>query len=276
MLTRFFIIFFIAAFEFAQIRAENTPLSSIKKVFDQAAPQTLVVLDIDGVLLMPTDEILRLENKSILYQYLEDLSRSHFHQSKDLWNLVEKKTRLKLRDPQWKQMIKSLQDRKIKVTGFFMRKTRRIDPLVRAETTGFVDTKPLGADFSQSFEEIGPLFSGFGEEVYMRTLKSQPTFHDGIIDAKDGRVSQAQLLGNFLNEVAGRNSGIPWFHHYPVKSFYDGKPILKVNRHKTGWDYRTVLRKGIEGFPESEFPRSLSCGFQWVWYLVSNVLNCER
>lgn len=165
---------FHTTFCFAEI-IETNESRIIEGHLQKVDENTLVIFDIDDVLIMPTDEFAFKTpiRKEIIKKMKEKYSKEQF---KIFWSIMFEKRAVKLVDPNFLKILKDLASRKISVaalTGWWTGKYGKIEKM---EDYRFKGLDPFGITFKET--------SPFKKEMTFLALKTEdgvPMIRSGII-----------------------------------------------------------------------------------------------
>ncbi len=179
---------------------QTSNLMPIEAALEKADTDTLVIFDVDDVLLMPNDQILKKSNKS----YLEEIERKIEKRlgepaAQILYSIIFFE---RLNSPVDKKIIKlisRLQDNDIKVLALTNCFTGRFGKIASMEDWRIYELKRIGYNFGKSWSGLAPQhFEGLGKMGSGLSVKSRsaPAFKNGVVFTSS--VSKGEALKAFL------------------------------------------------------------------------------
>lgn len=199
MLNIFRFLCFIATLSCATAEAEVTQTASLQPVIDaiqKSDENTLIVLDVDDVLVKADDQILQLAHKKELDKIIADLAQKHPRgKIEDLTSLVFLQYQKSLVDPNIKEIFELLKDKDIKFIALTAAPTGKLGQIQSLEDWRIEDLKKFGFDFSHSFPEILP--TTFTNLPSLKNPKQFCAYKEGILFTCD--VPKGEVLKAFLS-----------------------------------------------------------------------------
>ncbi len=172
------LFFFIHSFAISTDITETSNLVPIESAIQQADSDTLVIFDVDDVLIMPTDEFAF--KPPVRNELVKQLKRKYSKdQLKDLWSIIFERRNVKLVDPSLLKMIRDLEARKIPTVALTSWWTGIYGKISRMEDLRFKDLDQVGISFTRT--------SPFKEEMTFPEFKTE----DGIPMVKFGVILTA-------------------------------------------------------------------------------------
>jgi hypothetical protein len=181
--------------------AEIVSIESFAEV-NEIDSQTLVVFDVDEVLITPEDLVLRVRG-----------FRSKYHDeiTPELLSIALSETKYELVDPNAAKFIQDLQQRGIKTIALTRARTGKFGVIDCCAEWRIKQLSNLNIDFSKSFSEVPPMVFSEGEHPAL--------YKQGILFVGDAEVSKGELLGAFFDRIG--------FHPKKVIFFDDQMKNLK-------------------------------------------------
>lgn len=174
-----FILLFFTNISVAHIIITNN-FETIKNNIATADSNTLVIFDIDEVLLQPRDQILNIKNSKKLQNMFYNLSpKLTEEQIQELDSLIMLQRQVEPVDPRFIELIKKLQTKQIKTLALTQCSTGTLGKVPNLENWRIQELKKLGYNFDKCWQNI--------KTKFFQTLKSQvdlkrtPAFKQGII-----------------------------------------------------------------------------------------------
>lgn len=148
----------IIVLPYSVAQAEIVQTSTLEPIMDRiekSDENTLVVFDVDEVLVKAEDQILQLSYKKELDKIIADLSQKHSPEKiKDLKSIVFLTYKKSLVDPKIKEVFNLLAKKNIKFIALTATPTGKLGQIESLEDWRIEDLKRFGFDFGHSFPEI--------------------------------------------------------------------------------------------------------------------------
>ncbi len=183
---------------FSEIKPVETILE-LENIFESADEQTLVVFDIDHVLVVSKDHYIHPNAEKIYFKHVDRVKKKHV--TKEQKQKFYDTMRLTLTSPErvivekeTPVMIKKMQDRGIKVVALTALPTD-IFGFLYTERWRVHQLRDLGIDFSVAF----PQWNIRMLETFAHARDKAPSYHDGIIFSKN--FSKGEVLRAFFAET---------------------------------------------------------------------------
>lgn len=173
------LLFFFNNISVAHIITTNN-FATIKNNIATANLNTLVIFDIDEVLLQPQDQILNIKNSTQLQNMFYSIRpKLTAPQIQELDSLIMLQRQVEPVDSRFIDLIKKLQTKQIRVLALTQCSTGSLGKVPNLENWRIKELKKLGYHFDKSWQDI--------KTKYFNTLKSTvdlkrtPAFKQGII-----------------------------------------------------------------------------------------------
>jgi hypothetical protein len=158
---------------------------------------TLVIFDVDDVLLQPTSMILKYRNKEAFNQILEELEFDNTPENMDkLYKKILEIRSVEVLDPMIPKIISYTQDRGLKVMAITAVCDRKIEELSLGENRSR-EVNALGYDFKRSWEDVPHIIFNDMPTSWPNVF---PSFKDGILFTCDH--PKGEVLEAFLKEYS--------------------------------------------------------------------------
>jgi len=192
---RLIALFFLAAAGFADM-TQIFDLKEIERELDQAGPNTLVVFDVDEVLITTEDHFIHPYSYSTLFpivdQYAKKIDRKELEEIMSLCFLHPKRVLIEGTTP---ELIQQIQKREIKTIALTHCEHGPLGLIPSVEVWRIEDLQSHGIDFSASFKDH--------PRLVLTELKStkvpSPLFQQGILFSKG--YTKGQVLKAFLERI---------------------------------------------------------------------------
>jgi FMN phosphatase YigB (HAD superfamily) len=194
------------AFYFHTAWAENIKTaspSSLKEVLEKANQTTLVIFDVDDVLLHPSDQILQKPNKPYLKEMQAALERRI---SKDeayaLYSIILQERQTVPVDPTMVNLLKDLQSRGVKTLVLTNCSTGQFGSIPAIENWRIQELMRVGYNFSSSWKGLKSkrfdqlLKYKISSKGFFQESTAAPLFKEGVIFASN--VPKGKVLKAFL------------------------------------------------------------------------------
>lgn len=156
--------------------------------------KNLAIFDIDDTIIIHNDSILRpcgeLKLAWAMLKNFSDLRGANFAQ---LYSIVTAEAKERLLEQRTAQLIKELQNQKVKTIALTASNTGRVGILKSVEDSRIALLKSLGVDFDHPFSTNDLVFNE------LKRKKGAPTYKQGIIFSSDAGKGKALLA--FLDRV---------------------------------------------------------------------------
>lgn len=197
LLTIVFVIFKTCCAEIIK----TSDLDVIKGQLEQADDETLVIFDVDDVLLHPCDKILKMQNKKYLEETIQTELAKKFtqEQTRIIYSIIFQQRKNVPVDAKLVGLISDLQAKGIRVlalTNCFTGKWGLIDSM---EDWRINELSRNGYNFAKSWGEVGPkIFDGLSKSGKGLSAKitSLATFKNGVVFSSG--VNKGEALKAFL------------------------------------------------------------------------------
>lgn len=191
----------ILAFTYLPCQADITQTATLQPIIDaitQSPENTLVIVDVDDVLIKANDQLLQLAHKPALNKIVADLAQKHsFYRIQELTSIVMLQYKTSLIDPKIKDVFQLLNNKNIKFIALTAADTGKLGQIESMEDWRIQTLKDLGFDFSSSFPNIQPII--FKDLPSIRNPTSFATFKKGILFSSD--VPKGTVLKAFLADI---------------------------------------------------------------------------
>jgi hypothetical protein len=207
ILAKIFFLIWFAAFQPLTVQAEiikTLDLLPLQAALSTAPPETLVCFDIDDVLIVPKDSILRSRQRGRLEKYTKKIaSRMSKEEFERLMSTIWINHEVLVVDSQIVEMIRTLSDRKMRALAVTNTESGCFGHIPKIEEWNVRRLQKFGIDFSGFFPGVGTLC--------FDTMKSKfphrfPVYHCGVIHTC--AVPKGAVLGTFLERTGFRPSTI--------------------------------------------------------------------
>jgi FMN phosphatase YigB (HAD superfamily) len=173
---------------------KTNDIHRIQTEINQANPETLVIFDVDDVLMTGKDQILQPVNHKFAEKLEEGLESRHSeNEAQKLWSIIWLARLEKPVDPQMSPLIEALQEKGIRVLALTNAWTGPFGNISSLENWRVKELNSLGYHFEKSWPQLQT-------KVFMRLTTKDPqrfpTFIDGILltcGVPKGEVLQAFL-----------------------------------------------------------------------------------
>lgn len=171
---------------------------TIENNIKTADTNTLIIFDIDEVLFQPQDQILNIKNIKDLENILDNIrTRLNQQQIQELDSIIMLQRKVAPVDPQFINLIKTLQKKQIKTLALTQCSTGPLGKISSLEDWRIKELKKLGYNFDKSWDKIKTKF--FETLKSTVELKRVPAFKQGIIFSCG--TPKGATLKAFLNYV---------------------------------------------------------------------------
>lgn len=243
----FFLVFIPFTFTYAHITQIDN-FSQLEEAISKSDENTLVVFDIDHVLVVSKDQYIHPPAEKVYFKHVDRVKKNYVtHDQKQRFYSIMSKT---LTDPvrvlveeNAPQMISNMQQRNIKVVALTSLPTDIFGHLY-VERWRVNQLKDLGIDFSPAF----PDWKVVTLKDFEKSGTKAPAYHDGVIFAKN--FSKGEVLKSFFkqtgfypnkvifvddlkenlesveSELACFNIEVLSFHYLGARTFY--KPVCEA------------------------------------------------
>lgn len=189
------LISFLPNISYAEI-IDALYLNTIQPYLKKAKTDSLVIFDVDEVLVTPKDQILNPHYKDALRTIGNQMMEKHTHEEQmTLWGIFYASRKMRLVDSDILPVLQDLQKRGVKTIALTLFGTGKRGKIRHLEDFRIKELARFGIDFSHSFSEKGPII--LGAESPQR--KGLPLFKDGIIFTTTN--DKGTILGNFFKAV---------------------------------------------------------------------------
>lgn len=190
------IIFLVASFCFTQLHSSIVSIQSFKEIYlelNKVDQDTLVVFDVDEVLITCKDVILRPCGSHFLPMSWKNIDRKEFI---FLISIMINESQPMLVEPSTPWFVKELQAKGAKTMALTAARTGKFGVIENAEDWRLQILKKLDIDFSNTFPK-NPL-------IYFNQVKKEsnyPLFKNGILFLGDEKNTKGSLLIQFLEKM---------------------------------------------------------------------------
>jgi hypothetical protein len=158
---------------------------------------TLVIFDVDDVLLQPTSMILKYRNTAVFNEILDELEFDKTPENMDkLYKKILEIRTVEVLDPMIPKIISYTQDRGLKVMAITAVCDRKIEELSLGDNRAR-EMNSLGYDFKRSWEDIPHIVFN---DIPTSWPNVFPSFKDGILFTCDH--TKGEMLETFLKEYS--------------------------------------------------------------------------
>ncbi len=194
-------IFVIVACYYTTCFAEILKANDIKGIEETLASinqDTLVIFDVDDVLIMPKDQILQSHHRS----YLHKLEKALAKQEKEVelfWGVILSQRQSILVDKRMPQILNELHSKGIKVLALTHAMTGKLGGIPSMKDWRYNELIHHGYDFEKSWQGVKEnTFSGLekSENRLSKDVSSPPMFFKGIIFTE---IDKGEALAAFLS-----------------------------------------------------------------------------
>lgn len=169
--------------------------NEIKNFLNQVDENDLVIFDVDGTLIQPTDMVLRPCGEFFFIQQFTKLIEKHSEaRIKWLCSKILLERQLRVVDPDLVDFIVVLQSRSVKIMALTSLMTGSFGAIRNMEEWRVNELMNMGFDFSGAFPKYNHIV--FGD---IRKENSLPIFKDGILFSS--RHSKGEVLNAFLQKI---------------------------------------------------------------------------
>lgn len=155
----------------------------------------LVLFDVDSVLLVPDDAILRPVGKPFLKKLIAMLESNANYSKEDLWGRVLAGMTVSLVDERMPSVVRALQQRDIPTIAFTACWSGKLGPLQSCADWRIGQLRELGFDFSRAFSHVG-----FWQHSHGTASDHPPTFKSGVLFSP--HQPKGDTLQHFLKAAA--------------------------------------------------------------------------
>lgn len=193
--------FFVIALFCTTAQAEIVQTANLQPIIDaiqKSDENTLVVVDVDDVLVKADDQILQIAHKKELDKIIADLSQKYSREKiEDLTSIVFSQYQKSLVDPKIREVFNLLKSRNIKFIALTAAPTGKLGQIQSLEDWRIEDLKKFGFDFSLSFPDIQP--TTFTNLPSLKNPKQFCSYKGGILFTCD--VPKGEVLKAFLSLI---------------------------------------------------------------------------
>lgn len=206
---------FFSSMASAEIRVTSI-LDSIRQSIEKTDKQTLVIFDIDDVVIIAEDQILQPQNKTELDELNKKLKENRSeNDAQKLWSIAFQSRKSKLIDPNILEIFKILKARAIKTILLTNAWTGPFGKIAALEDWRIQEMKNLGIDLSWSFPNVHTIvFKDIAKEAayplettVSNSVKSKenqdpnrlPVFKQGVLLTSNR--AKGYLLKAFLEKI---------------------------------------------------------------------------
>lgn len=196
----------IIAFSFHMASAESIKsanLFPLKNAFERADQTTLVIFDVDDVLLHPSDQILQKPNKPYLKEMQVALeTRTSTNEANVLYSIILQERQIVPVDPIMVSLLRELQSREVKTLVLTNCSTGQFGLIPAIEDWRIQELKCVGYNFSSSWKGLKPkrfdqlLKYKISSKGFSQESNEAPLFKEGVIFASN--VPKGKALKAFL------------------------------------------------------------------------------
>jgi hypothetical protein len=248
---------------------------TIQTALESANKSTLVIFDVDDVLLKAKDQIFQKAHRPELDTFNASLEKRLKNEDvEELYSITLLQRKAEAVEPQLIKTIQSLQERGIRTLALTNAGTGRFGKIPAFEDWRINEMKNLGYHFDKSWLNLHPI-----NLTKDTSRKKRVLFKDGMIFTS--RIDKGESLESILNqvefEIARIKFNMPRFSDYPS----DQKPFKKaktidLKSHSSAHTFRTVLRNGFKEGKNSKRHRfgghflhidcgcGTSCQLNWI------------
>lgn len=198
MLVLFRYLYTMIALSCITVQAEIVQTSNLEPIIDiiqKSDENTLVVFDVDEVLVAANDQILQLAHKKELSKIIANLSQKYPQKKiEHLTSIVFLQYQKSLVDLKIREVFNLLKNKNIKFIALTAAPTGKLGQIQSLEDWRLGDLQKFGFDFSHSFPEIQP--TTFKDLPSLKNPKQFCTYKDGILFTCD--VPKGTVLKAFL------------------------------------------------------------------------------
>ena len=193
----FSVIFFSANVSFAAIIATNN-FKSIEHNIQKADADTLLIFDVDDVLLQPKDQLLKSHHEHYFEEIYKDLEiRFNKTQAKKLFSLIMLQRKIEPVEEKIIDLINIAQKNGVKVLALTQCSTGALGIIDSLEDWRSNELKLLGYNFDKSWHTLAKKTF---KQLPNKELNKFVAFQQGVVFT--GGVSKADALKAFLNYAA--------------------------------------------------------------------------
>jgi hypothetical protein len=200
----FLSVWLILVFTCLPSQADITQTVTLQPIIDaitQSPEDTLVVMDVDDVLIKANDQILQLAHKPALDKIIANLAQTYsLNRIQELISIVMLQYQTSLIDPKIKDVFRLLHAKNIKFIALTAADTGKLGQIDNMEDWRIQTLNDLEFDFSGSFPEIQPII--FKDLPSTRNSMSFATYKKGILFSSD--IPKGKVLKAFLTEIKGQ------------------------------------------------------------------------
>lgn len=180
------------------LRAEITQTATLQPIIEaiaQSSEDTLVIVDVDDVLIKANDQILQLAHKPELNKIIAGLAQKYpLSRIQELTSIVMLQYQNSLIDPKIKDVFQLLNDKNIKFIALTAADTGKLGYIASIEDWRIQSLKNFGFDFSSSFPDLQPIT--FENLPSTKNPARFATYKTGILFSSD--VPKGEVLKAFL------------------------------------------------------------------------------
>ncbi|MDB2613912.1 DUF2608 domain-containing protein [Chlamydiales bacterium] len=211
--------------------------SDIQPELDGAGPETLVIFDVDDVLITYNDMVLRPCGAHFLPESWNDIDSKKIPY---LMSIMLNEGEIILVDPSTPRLLNNLRDRGVKIIALTAARTGKFGVIEKAEDWRLKILKQFNFDFYKSFPKNQVIY--FSDEGKKENEYS--IFKDGVLFLGDEKNTKGALLVQFLDRIQWKPKKVIFFDD---KMSYLISVETALNKAKIpfqGYQY-----KGVERLP---------------------------
>lgn len=259
-------LFFLLSMPLLASISEISSFKELTTLSSEVGPQSLVVFDVDLVLVQPKDPAFQQKNYHNHRRDLRPLLAPLNETEKDLMlNLFACDDNV-LVEHETPSFIKQIQEQQAKTLGLTASLSKENGPIPNFAHYRYDNLHSHGINFSQSFEQDDCLYPELGEKY-----GAHPCFYKGILFCNSDAVDKGVLLVHFLKEASWLPQEVIFFddslsnlenvqehltkHHPEVRfqgfhykgaeHYDDGTPILDFSKIQEKWQERIKVAQRL-------------------------------
>lgn len=196
--------FQVSASQEIEIISNLQKLEDYFKSYDPSQEETLLILDIDDVLIMPIDLICSSHNKKIFEEYLKPYLETLSEDKRmELLSISLAKRKIKTVDPQSPTILKNLAEKKVKCIALTNAWTGKYGIIPSLENLRIQELKNVGYDFSAAFPHLP---TKVFNELKSKDPNRFPVYKAGILWTCN--LPKGMMLKKFLQHASYKPSRI--------------------------------------------------------------------
>lgn len=203
----------------------------IRIELDNANPDVLVIFDVDDVLIASEDMVLRPCGSSFRPQSWKDIDSQKVPH---LLSIMFSESEVRLVESSASQLIKNLQNRRVKTLALTAARTGRFGVIDNAEDWRISVLKRFGIDFEKSFSTIEPIY--FDKKASKKAEYS--LFKSGVLFLGNEQNTKGELLAQFLTKLKWKPKKVIFLDDRRSNLISSAIALNQMNIPFQGYEYR--------------------------------------